>query len=1002
MKIVKDIFKKMPILANLLTKMGVFSIVIIIILCMSSCSREGCIDSEDLGDGSIYISAKPNDEKFKFILLRDKPSNSQVAPWIYSGFQATGFKENDDGSIKSIPMRLKIKGGWNPWGSNDAGEEVICPLVNCSNTSGSLMCLIKGLNISGVLDNKMKDYGQIIPMDDNRPCSFNKGRGLYGLIVVNGTIDPNANYGDVSSGPAANASANPHMIYPNEVRTFHIADYMGDTGDSAIITGTTKCSYENDKYVCMKDEVIPNGPLYFKIQDSYYNDNSGGYKIIALDGMYSLNNVIKNLIEGIQTPLQNASDTMYKIISNSGIINVIRILMVLYICFLGMGFMLGTIKMHQSELIIQLFKLGVVVTLVSTVDHGAEFFNTFFINFATNFGNEISNVIMNALSDINKGSPITFNNSHISGGLAYMGMYDILVKRITSAVIHKKIWSLLFTDRCYYIPLLYMFIWVLLITIFKALMIYIVAIFQITLLAISAPIFVPMMLFKTTMDGFKRWYQYLGSSAMLVIVTTATMMLMFKMIDDSFRDLFRYGVCWWDPVFGGGDSNPVRWFIPNSDYTGAMSFGRYMELMFKVSLFHMFLEHVARLSDSLGAIAAVSSQNVSGTSSAASNVIGGAASGAFKTAVDTYNFALDAPSNLNAVRKYISGARIGLTHRNLGEWTGDSKLGKITKGGVDSVIKKLEGMEKALESSKAGKAVKYIGKAAIFIAIKPAIAVLKSSKIKTLIEKDKDGNVTGHTAQRTWLRGVLYGKNINQSRGVKSNVSWVTQRKLDMAEALEAMNLTWAAKKLKKNAERAKKKELIKYGGKEKREVIKNHGEKHKMFFNALDFLTGSEEGLSYFEKFDRYMMSAGEDAMIVGVLWERTQAEKKKWQEDNQTINKDEWYNKGLGKDTLNKNKIWFNKLKKEKKIEEKDILQAKKEGRMRYAGIVPERDLKYLTKTAKKDLLDGEVFKQNPDMKPGLKKYYENLIQKVKEKDAVEAIEKAEKAEKEKADGG
>lgn len=495
-----------------------------------------CIASYDFGQGgTFYIPAKPN------TLILDKPLNNQVAPWIPTSLTTTGVAKNSDGNNSNVSvLKIYVEGSWLPWDGDLTKTTNTCNLVDCDPTKEQdVVCMSGGK----VID---------IPQDgSNIPCVLKDGVGLYGLVAINHngiSMDPN--------DPAL-ARALPNAYF----RTFHLTPLKKDNdGDYFEISSTQTCSNDStNTTTCVNDtnsqnsNYIPKGMLYFKIMDSYYSDNVGQYTVSVVSGIYSGEGIIYKTIISFQTVIQQITKSLYNnVVNNPMFQGNIRALIILYVALTGFMFSVGMLRIQQGELIIRLFKIGVVATLISPTSWN--FFNTYLFSIFTDGAQSIADIVIQ--SSIGFYGQWGKSNLILPENVNILTAFDAIVNVLVSASLHKKIWGLLFFKwyGMFYIFFLYIIIAILFVAIIRSVMLYITAMMIVAILLVISPIFIVMLLFRLTKEFFEGWLKQLLSNAILMIIVAVLVTIIANLILDHVFNLLRYKVCWtrlWAPEILG-------------------------------------------------------------------------------------------------------------------------------------------------------------------------------------------------------------------------------------------------------------------------------------------------------------------------------------------------------------------------------------------------------------------------------------------------------------------
>jgi type IV secretion system protein VirB6 len=432
-------------------------LIISLTLIVCSCNDSGCIDADDFGFPKITVKANVPEEQ-----LKNDPSFAQakLAPWVDTGFFSNGDRlvlmvKNDSGSR------------WLPWfgGGENAIPQMFANAPSCIYSPE--MC---------ITDNYPNSPYHI----SNAPCLMTKGEGLYALITDPKVLrNPNEN---------RNIIANPSLI---NAYAFHLGDNPKALIDS---DGNTAGGFNDSLPAGAKAD----GRLYFKILDHYYKDNAGSYTVILKSGVKKDNRgVIETVLMSVTNTLQDAAKGIYEgLIRDSEFIRAVKASLIMYIIFTGIAFSFGMIRFNQSELLIRVFKIAIIIQLCTT-QSSWDFFNNHLFVFFTKGANELIDIMMKNVTGGTTGSGFKF--------------FDSIIHQFVSYETTRKIFALM-SPKAHDIKAFFVFILPLYIALFlfciaiaKAVITYLMAFIFICIMIALAPIFLPFILFKPTRDFFNNW-----------------------------------------------------------------------------------------------------------------------------------------------------------------------------------------------------------------------------------------------------------------------------------------------------------------------------------------------------------------------------------------------------------------------------------------------------------------------------------------------------------------
>lgn len=578
--------------------------IIFLTLLLGGCDVD-CYDKSDTGKGgTVVLRANPADSDRA--LLSEYPKDAQVSQWIYTGFTVLGQVDNHGQPGSVIPLKFSIQGSWNPLGENiqNPNNDQPCNMETCNPvTPGCLtacpnmyFCNLKLEGSTLFKESKDLVIDEMVPV-----CSFSHGIGVYGLIAGKShdgsTPNPNEN---------AATSRDPHKASPDGFYTFYLPNVIKEGGaytDTFVVTQGMKCTKQKWLYDCSQVD-IKTGELYFKILDSYYGDNAGYVTINIIDGVYK-KGIITTILTTVESILVKSGDFIEKhLIDNLYFKDIIKTLIVLYIVALGLLFLLGMVNIHQAELVMRTFKLSIVLLLITDGDTVVNFLNTYVIDLFKGIAELFSGLLVNALYDStqvidtqNIANMEKISEGAISIGANYMILYDGMLNMLISPSLNYKILSLITTPKFYFIPMLYVLLFVLIVTVIRSVMLYLFAYMQIEILFVISPIFIALWLFKQTSDYLtKKWIQFLGGSAITIIIVTAISVIMYYLIGKGFTSMFNFGICVKTYLFIFDIYTPV-----DNSYDPAMDIGVYGYTLLLSLIYHMLISNATSISNSLAA-----------------------------------------------------------------------------------------------------------------------------------------------------------------------------------------------------------------------------------------------------------------------------------------------------------------------------------------------------------------------------------------------------------------
>jgi len=399
-----------------------------------------------------------------------------------------------------------------------------------------------------------------IPMDD----AGMKERGRIDYIVVPPGINPN---------PKASSKA---LADPTEAKVSYAVQSLVMPDDK------TKNGVIN-----IPDSDEFQGYLWMKINNNYtdYKDSFGKYTVqfFTSKAVDSFNIKILNvLVNQFKDRVRSAAEQIFKNMTcyegdpNKGVYAVtsctnffsyIKAMLTLYVMAYAAMFLLGMVQISQVDLVIRVVKIGIVGGLMSHKTF--DFFNYYVFDFVTNFSDQIvSNMA---------GYSMFSNNQTIEN--PFMFMDSLLTKIFMTKTFISQLLALLsmgVTGVLYFI-IIFIALIVMLITIFRAMAIYIMAFMAIAVLIGLTPLFLTFMLFDFTKYLFDNWVRFTFRYMVEPVVLMAGIIIMTQLFTIYLDFAVGYSVCWkcalpiklpfpqipgFNPAFANIELFCINWFAP--------------------------------------------------------------------------------------------------------------------------------------------------------------------------------------------------------------------------------------------------------------------------------------------------------------------------------------------------------------------------------------------------------------------------------------------------------
>ncbi|AEK74186.1 hypothetical protein RHHCN13_00810 [Rickettsia conorii subsp. heilongjiangensis] len=487
---------------------NIFITLLISLLLLSGCTGDTCIDPDDFGFIKVNVSARYDPEE-----ITSRQEGNQVAPWRDSAYKVNGY-----------PLTIMVR----PWSyilgdKNTSGQlSAWCPWYGQKNNTTTLAAFCVKLQPCTFWDNTRLDMctpnpaNQNDAMISNAPCIMTDGVGLYFLIAAKNT-DPNI---------SPDSQRKPQGI------TQHLGEELTSGYEFYSISSTgqfLEAGGINYQYKGEDKSKYAQSPLYFKIIDKFYNDNSGQYRLVIKSGVTDtrpdplqfLTDLIKGVLFGKDGIIKK---TYQQIIDTSGYRMSLSAILTLYIMFTSFSFLIGNINLTHVELIVRILKVSIVSILLST-DKAWTFFHDYLFVFFIDGVQQILQII-NEASAIGPGS---------------QSLLGLLISSQTLS----KLFSLLFVDWLgfIYIILYLIALYFIFFLIFKATIIYLTALITIGMIIIMGPIFICFMLFNITRSLFENWLRQLISYALQPIILFAGIAFISMIIRTEIYSTLGFAVC---------------------------------------------------------------------------------------------------------------------------------------------------------------------------------------------------------------------------------------------------------------------------------------------------------------------------------------------------------------------------------------------------------------------------------------------------------------------------
>jgi type IV secretion system protein VirB6 len=289
-----------------------------------------------------------------------------------------------------------------------------------------------------------------------------------------------------------------------------------------------------------------NGKLWLKINNNPNDviDSSGQYTITknvsAAESKFN-----DKVLTPMLTEIKNMStSTGTKIFQNmtcyqnteapcTNFFTYIKAMLTLYVAVFGAMFLLGMVQISQKDLVIRIIKIAIISGLIS----GQTFvlFQTYVFDFTINFSNQIiSNISGYSLPTVGApNNPLMFTDELLSRMFFSPTFLAQLLATLSFGIFGP-----------FYFILILIALVICVITIFRAIAVYIMAFIAVALLLGLAPFFLVFMLFQQTYYLFENWSRFLFRYMIEPAILLVGIIILTKLFTIYLDNVLGYSVCW--------------------------------------------------------------------------------------------------------------------------------------------------------------------------------------------------------------------------------------------------------------------------------------------------------------------------------------------------------------------------------------------------------------------------------------------------------------------------
>jgi type IV secretory pathway VirB6-like protein len=315
----------------------------------------------------------------------------------------------------------------------------------------------------------------------------------------------------------------------------------------------------NDNQTCNQSESSSNScNKQFSCVEKYSN-NTGSYEVkIKVKNSRGISQIVNNIVQPIiywmdgnsasSNPQERIGvvEKIYKsLISNSKYKLILKLSLVLFVMFYGLGYLMGVSELSQAEVITRVFKIGFIYLFVG--ENGWTWFKEIFVNIFKE-GVMQASFLMASSFDSSTQLEDAIRTGNYSNTALLFGSVDKVISILFSSAINKKIWAFLFTGifGWAYVLVFYFSILNYIYALSNAVLLFITAQIMISILFVVGPLFFIFLLFNQTKEMFDNWLKALVGFGLQLIFLITTLTFFNMLMVEVLKMALSYKVCWDD------------------------------------------------------------------------------------------------------------------------------------------------------------------------------------------------------------------------------------------------------------------------------------------------------------------------------------------------------------------------------------------------------------------------------------------------------------------------
>lgn len=488
---------------------------LLLLIFTASCDYSSrCIEADEFGAIKVGFDIEGVDVKPKY-------TSSEYTWFFTSAPVESGYVLNGNVIV------AKLDGVWSPW----TREKIEEPQPFASEAISNRVCTLDDFvscNAASTTNNVADTCMQPI-RDSNgeeKICWYAEGLGLYVALSSNPT-ESTILYFHLAEYFETQVSGYQNDWY------FVLDPTTVDIGGNSLLEALSVNDYEDIK-VWTRRQIYTEGVgnISGDLAEVNLNDGSTPDKLNIEDGDFEYTDAVPTLTfysgvklgEPVYT--QNAADVVFgnagdiikgffeSFVGSTYLRNLINVSLALLVSYFGIAFFLGLTRFSNQEMLMNVMRVGIVLTIVNGAD-GWDFYNEYFVKFVWNGSQQIATEIMvavNAAAVATVADLEGFKFISESQSTAFL-IVDDMLKMFLANDTHTKIWAIGISHYfgIFIILLIYLSLFYFLLALVKFSCQLIFVFFTMIVLLGIGPIMFLFLLFGFTREFFMKWIQNLIS-----------------------------------------------------------------------------------------------------------------------------------------------------------------------------------------------------------------------------------------------------------------------------------------------------------------------------------------------------------------------------------------------------------------------------------------------------------------------------------------------------------